>query len=298
MQPLFASDAVDKVIFQPHPASYQTSLTGLSEVRAADGTTLALIHLPNNNAQQTVFYFHGNAEDLGDCLPVLKQLQSAGFAVLAFDYRGYGRSTGQPEEGNVYADTKVVLAHAKVNFGVTSERLLVVGRSLGGGPAVELAMREPVAGLILVSAFQSVARMAPGVKLAPDRFDNLTKIVHVRAPILIIHGTADEVVPFAQGQALFAAASEPKRAVWLEGVKHNNVFATASDRFLSELKNFAKNFPPGKEAPLRACFAGHEDSQANPLAHRTFRRFALRGSGGVWLDWLGADDLSATVGVI
>jgi len=188
-----------------------------------------------------------DAEDLGDVAPLLEALHDTGFAVLAFDYRGYGRSGGQASEKNVYADTRAVLAFAQARFGLKPDRIIVVGRSVGSGPAVELAARERVAGLTLISPFTSAFRVLTRVKLLPfDRFDNLSKIGRVRAPILIFHGTRDEVIPFAHGQKLFAAAPEPKRAVWVEGAGHNDVFEVAGARILDELKTFGQNLPAPK----------------------------------------------------
>jgi abhydrolase domain-containing protein 17 len=234
----------ERLIFQPQPSSYGAELAGLRSVPAADGTPLAVLHLPNPVARQTLFYFHGNAEDLGDNFPLLRAFHAAGFAVLAFDYRGYGRSGGRPTEENVYADTQAVLAFARSQLQLRPEQCIVVGRSVGSGPAVELAAREKVAGLVLISPFTSAFRVVTRVKLLPfDRFDNLAKISRVRCPVLIFHGTADEVISFSHGETLFAAASEPKQSVWLEGVHHNDLFALAGDRVLREIANFAKTLP-------------------------------------------------------
>jgi fermentation-respiration switch protein FrsA (DUF1100 family) len=244
---LFGCVASEQMIFQPQPVSYGAGLSGLREIKADDGTPLAVVHLPNATARFTVFYFHGNAEDLGDVAPMLEALHDTGFAVLAFDYRGYGRSDGRASETNVYADTRAIFAFAQANLGLTPERTIIVGRSVGSGPAVEFAARERVAGLALISPFMSAFRMFTRVKLLTfDRFDNIAKIGFVHAPSLIFHGTRDEVIPFAHGQNLFAAAPEPKRSVWIEGAGHNDIFEVAGERILYELKIFTQNFsiPP------------------------------------------------------
>lgn len=236
--------AANKLIFQPRPASYGEDLPGLQMTAAADGTQLAVLHLANAAARHTLFYFHGNAEDLGDNLPLFRQFQAAGFAVLAFDYRGYGRSAGQPSEKNVYADTQAVLAFARSRLGLTPEQLIAVGRSVGSGPAIELAVSSPVAGLVLISPLASAFRVMTRVKLLPfDQFDNLAKAGRVRGPTLIFHGTADEVIPFADGQKLWVALPEPKRHVWLEHVGHNNIFAIAGGEILREIVAFEKSLP-------------------------------------------------------
>jgi alpha-beta hydrolase superfamily lysophospholipase len=241
---VFGWFAAERMIFQPQPATYGVALPGLRTVRAADGTPLAVAHLPNPAARHTVFYFHGNAEDLGDTAPLLEAMQAAGFAVLAFDYRGYGRSGGHATEQNVYDDTREVFAHARATLGLKPESTIVVGRSVGGGPAVEFAARERVAGLVLISPFTSAFRVLTHVSILPfDRFDNLAKIGRVRAPVLVFHGTEDAVIPFAHGQKLFAAAPEPKRASWIEGAGHNDLLEMAGERILRELTGFGHNLP-------------------------------------------------------
>jgi hypothetical protein len=242
---LFGCVMADRLIFQPPPSSYGIKMAGLLQVSATDGTSLAVLYLPNPSAKHTLFFFHGNAEDLGDEAPVLRSWQAIGFAVLAFDYRGYGLSGGHPSEGKINADTQTVLAYAEAHFGVVPARSIVVGRSVGSGPAVELAVNVPVAGLVLISPFTSAFRVVTRVKVLPfDRFDNLAKIDRLRCPLLVIHGTVDSVIPFSHGEALFAAAPEPKRHVWIEGANHNDIFALAGDRIAKELLDFENSLPP------------------------------------------------------
>jgi hypothetical protein len=234
----------DHIIFQPHPSSY-AKLPGLFKFSAEDGTDLAGLYLPNPRAKHSVVFFHGNAEDLGDDMPWLQAMHDVGFAVLAFDYRGYGLSAGRATEEKIYADTHALMAYARNQLGVKSENCVIVGRSLGGGPAVELAATTKVAGLGLISAFSSAFRVSIPIKVLPfDRFDNLSRIGAVRCPVLVIQGTKDDVVPFAHGHALLAAAAEPKRAVWIEGAKHNDIFDLAGDRILRELVSFGATLQP------------------------------------------------------
>lgn len=241
--------AANRLIFQPRPASYGSGLSGLLMAAAADGTPLAVLHLPNSAARHTVFYFHGNAEDLGDTLPLLQQLHAAGFAVLSFDYRGYGRSAGTPTEENVYADTQAVLAFAQARLGIKSEQMIAVGRSVGSGAAVELAVRSRLAGLVLLSPLASAFRVMTRVKLLPfDRFDNLAKASRVLCPSLVLHGTADEVIAFVHGRNLFEALPAPKRHVWIERAGHNDIFAIAGDQILREIVAFGQNLPASSVA--------------------------------------------------
>jgi len=237
---LFAWVAADKLIFQPQPASYGAQLPGLHMIAATDGTPLAVMHLPNAAARHTLFYFHGNAEDLGDSWPLLQQWQAAGFAVPAFDYRGYGRSEGRPTEKNIYADTQAVVAFARTKLGLTPGQMIAVGRSVGSGPAVELATHSPLAGLVLVSPMASAFRVMTRVKMLPfDQFDNLAKAARVRCPTLVFHGVADEVIAFTHGRNLYAALPDPKRSVWLDRAKHNDIWRIAGGEILREIGVFA-----------------------------------------------------------
>lgn len=241
---LLGCTMADKMIFQPQRSSYDTRLPNLEQVAMPDGTSLAVLFLPNPGVRHTILYFHGNAEDLGNTLPILRQFQADGFSVLSFDYRGYGRSEGKPSEEKIYADTDAVLAFAQRKFGVAIGSCIAVGRSVGSGPAVDLAKRASVSGLVLISPFTSTFRVMTKVKLLPfDRFDNLAKISQVQCPVLIFHGTADEVIPFAQGEKLFASANEPKRPVWITGARHNDIFHVAGAEIFREIRDFGAKLP-------------------------------------------------------
>lgn len=205
---------VPRLLFQPQPSSY-ASLPGLMRIPVG-GDTVAAVWLPNAAARWTVLYSHGNAEDLGDDLPLLRELHGAGFAVLAYDYRGYGASTGRATVRGTGEDIAAAYAYLTRTLGVAPGRVIAYGRSLGGGPAAQLASREPVAGLVLESTFTSALGTSRWGRVFPfDWMRIRRRLERVRAPVLVIHGTADEVVPFANGRALFAAARRPSsRCGW------------------------------------------------------------------------------------
>jgi fermentation-respiration switch protein FrsA (DUF1100 family) len=116
----------------------------------------------------------------------------------------------------------------------------VHGRSIGGGPAVDLASREPVGGLILESTFTSAFRVLSSIRIFPfDKFENLNKIAGVKCPVLVIHGKKDRTIPFHHGEILFAAANEPKASFWVDNAGHNNLFNVASERYLKTIRDFA-----------------------------------------------------------
>ena len=229
----------DSMVFLPHAPSYRDNARFV-KVRAEDGVRLTALYLPNPQARYTLLFSHGNAEDLGDDLEFLESLQQAGFAVLAWDYRGYGTSEGAPSERTLYSDGQAVYDYLVRELKTPPERIIVFGRSLGSVPAVDLAARQPVAGLILEGGLTSGQRVLLPFPLFPfDRFRNLQKMDRVRCPVLVIHGTADEVIPFRHGEALFRAAREPKRNWWVENAGHNDLASRTGPEYGRKLQEFA-----------------------------------------------------------
>ncbi|HEX8697176.1 MAG TPA: alpha/beta hydrolase [Longimicrobium sp.] len=234
----------DRLMFQPQAPGYRDS-PGVVRIPVGRDT-LAAFWLPDPSARYTVLFSHGNAEDIGDDLPFLEEMRGAGFSVFAYDYRGYGLSTGRPGERRAYRDGAAALAWLTGRLGVPVDRVIVHGRSLGGGVATALAAREPVAGLVLESTFTSVFAVAPGVRLFPfDRFRNEARLKRVRCPVLVVHGTEDEVVRFSHGERLFAAAPGRKRKLWVDGAGHNDLVPVARERYWEALRDFARSL----EAP-------------------------------------------------
>lgn len=204
------------------------------------GDRLALRYVSNPEAHFTLLFSHGNGEDLGMVEPFLQTLRQWGFSVLAYDYRGYGLSSGSPAEYHAYADALAAYTYPTEELQVPPERAILYGRSLGGGVATELATRVPIAGLVLESTFTSIFRVVLPFPLFPfDRFINRDKLPHLEVPLLILHGTADRVVPFRHGQDLFAIAPEPKFFLWVEGADHNDFVEVAGDRLRIALAEFA-----------------------------------------------------------
>lgn len=229
----------DRLLFQPGYGSRRAP-AGAVSLKTNTGHDVSVLFLPNPAARFTLWYFHGNAEDLGDVEARLRTLRDAGFAVFACEYPGYGVSGGAPSERSVNEAARVALGYLRQQCGVPVERILVYGSSLGGGPAVELASREPVAGLVLQSAFTSAYRVMTRWPLLPfDRFENLRKLPEVRCPVLIIHGEADEVVPVHHGEALFAAAREPKRFFRVKSAGHNDLLGAAGNDYWQALREFS-----------------------------------------------------------
>jgi fermentation-respiration switch protein FrsA (DUF1100 family) len=163
-----------------------------------------------------LLFCHGNAGNIGDRVLNAALLMAAGFDVLLFDYRGYGHSTGRPDEQGTYRDAHAALAALLARQSVDRDRVFYLGESLGGAVALALAVECPPRGLILQSTFTSIRDAArahypfiPTV-LTPDAYPSLRPIRRLRAPLLVLHGDRDTIVPLAHGRALFGAASEPR----------------------------------------------------------------------------------------
>ena len=192
-----------------------------------------------------VLLCHGNAGNVGDRVKHAALLCATGLDVLLFDYRGYGRSTGRPSELGTYRDARaarsVLLAHADVD----PDRVLYLGESLGGAVALALALEHPPAGLVLMSTFTSVRDMArrhyPFVPpaLVPDAYPSLRRVRELGAPLLVLHGGHDEIVPLLHAEALFDAAPDPKQLHIFAGVGHNDLVALAGEEWAAAIARFS-----------------------------------------------------------
>ncbi|RMF53574.1 MAG: alpha/beta hydrolase [Bacteroidetes bacterium] len=209
-----------------------------------DGERLHGWWLPARKARGTLLFFHGVRGNLSWRLPFLTRWHSLGFHVFAFDYRGFGKSTGTPSEAGLYRDARAAwhyLTHAR---GLAPSDIVVLGRSLGGGPATWLVERVRPRALVLEATFTSVPDVAalhypwlPARYLARNRFDNLARMPRLDVPVLVIHSRDDQVVPFAHGQALYEAAREPKAFLEIRG-SHADAFDVSREAYVRGVESF------------------------------------------------------------
>ena len=172
---------------------------------------------------------------------MLEEYRRRGYSVLAYDYPGYGRSSGRPTERGVYAAIDACYRYLAVQEGIAPRTIVLHGRSLGSGPSVDLAAREPVGGLILENAFVSAFRVMTRVRLLPwDKFENERKISDVDCPVFVIQAERDDVVGYWHGPRLHAAAVEPKSFWRVEGAAHNDLLAVAGEEYWRRLRTFAE----------------------------------------------------------
>ncbi len=194
----------------------------------------------------TLLYLHGARWSLSNNLFRIQRLQRMGFAVLAIDYRGFGRSDGElPSEDQAYADAQAAWQHLRL-LEPDPHRRFLYGHSLGGAVAIDLATRnDDVAGLIVESSFTSMRDMAEAMGygnfalglMLTQRFDSLAKIAKVVSPVLFVHGTSDRFVPPEMSERLYAAAREPKRILLVESGNHSNVSYVAYDRYHAAVRD-------------------------------------------------------------
>lgn len=224
-----------KLLYHPDrhlqpPAAYGLSAFDDITLTTADGLRLTAWYAPPAAADGPVIvYFHGNGGHLGYRADRYRAFHRAGFGVLALEYRGYGGNPGKISETGLYDDARAAMAYLRQQ-GVAEGRTVLFGESLGTGVAVQLALESAPRLVVLEAPFTSVAERAqelyyyiPARWLVWDRFDSRSKIGRVRSPVLILHGTNDGIVPHRHGQALLAAANEPKRGLFLDGVGHTAI---------------------------------------------------------------------------
>jgi fermentation-respiration switch protein FrsA (DUF1100 family) len=250
-------------IFQPskYPAGEweQTSvLTQDAYFSAADGVRLHGWYTRHEAPVAHVLLLHGNAGNvtlMAESLRVLNRRHQ--LAVLALDYRGYGRSEGKPTEAGVLLDARAARKWLAEKEGIAETDVVLMGYSLGGAVAIDLAAADHCRGLVVSSTFTSLPDVArhqlpwlPIATLMSMQMNSLDKIKTYRGPLLLSHGDSDEVIPYSQGQALFEAAPGPKRMVTIAGGKHND---PQPEEYRLALDEFLKNLPPlGASAPLAA----------------------------------------------
>ncbi len=237
-----------------HPVGYSADWTKPAAARDVWFTTKDRVRLHGwffdareQPAQATVIYFHGNGGNITDVGWVGERLMSKGFAVLLFDYRGYGRSEGKvKDEAALYADAHA--AYELITRDTSADSLVLYGQSLGTTAVVELASQRRCGAIVLESGLSSATEMAKSVLpwfprslsfVLQSQFDSVRKLRDVKIPVLVTHGDPDPVIPTEQGRQLFAAANEPKKLLIFPGAGHN-VFGTLGQPYLDQVTQFIR----------------------------------------------------------
>jgi len=229
------------------PQTYGLEFESL-QIATEDGERLHAWWVPAAGARGTVLLFHGNAGNMSARLDYLLMFARLGYSTLIIDYRGYGQSTGRPSEAGTYGDAEAAWRWLTATRGIRAEDIVLFGESLGGAVASWLAARHPPRALVLASTFTSVPDLGAEIyPFLPVRlisrigYDNRARLQAVRAPVLVAHSRADDVIPFAHGQRLFEAAREPRAFIELAG-GHNDGFIFMRDEWVQALARFLEQY--------------------------------------------------------
>lgn len=239
-----SSVAAKFAFFPPNPPSYKitkdevSGLLKMSDVPHREnvdvlklptrrGQEIVAMYVRNPMATMTLLYSHGNAADLGQMYKLFVELSvQLRVNLIGYDYSGYGQSTGKPSECNTYADIEAAYRCLEEKYGVKEEDVVLYGQSVGSGPTVDLAARLPLLrAVVLHSPILSGLRVMYPVKRTYwfDIYKNIDKIGMVNCPVLIMHGTSDEVVDFSHGKQLWELCKEKYEPLWLKGGGHCNL---------------------------------------------------------------------------
>lgn len=235
---------------------------------SADGTSLVGWFVPSvGPAQGTVIHFHGNAQNMTAHFAFVSWLPAAGFNLFVFDYRGYGKSAGKPERRGLYEDSLAALDYIEKRPGIAPDRLLVLGQSMGGANAITALgsrprksvravaidstfasyrgiVRDKIGEMTLLSWFRwPLSYLLIGNSLSPEEY--IARITPT--PLLLIHGTADAVTPYAHGKRLFDLAGEPKQLWTIEGGEHTSALSDAGGGYREKLVAFFRRALEGKD---------------------------------------------------
>ena len=220
------------LLYFPDKTRTRPAAVGLTQaeevfLQTADGERLIAWHLPPGEGKPVVIYFQGNGGGLNLRAERFRKLTSDGTGLLALCYRGYGGSSGSPTEAGLIRDAAAAYDFAAARYG--ADRIVLWGESLGTGVAVALAAERPVARVVLESPFTSIADVAAAVYwfvpvrlLLMDSFRSDQRIAKVTAPVLVVHGERDSIIPIGFGERLYEMIRAPKRFIRLPRAEHND----------------------------------------------------------------------------
>lgn len=212
--------------------------------RTSDGKKNNGWFVPAQNARGTMLFCHGNGGNIGHRIDFLEIFNKLKLNVFIFDYRGYGKSPGRPSEKGIYLDAKGAYDYLSGRADIDKDKIVLYGESLGGAVVIDLAKKIKASGLIIFGAFTSVGDMGrelysylPIKLIITQRYDSRSKIKDLTIPKLIIHSRDDEIVPFSQGERLYAAASFPKEFFEMRD-GHNEAALLNSEKFSQKIDAF------------------------------------------------------------
>ncbi|KAE8023090.1 hypothetical protein FH972_008835 [Carpinus fangiana] len=273
-----SSMAAKFAFFPPDPPSYTiyvdaaTGKMRMSDVHQRDdvdvlklntkrGNEIVAMYVKNPSASMTLLYSHGNAADLGQMYHIFTELSlHLGVNLMGYDYSGYGQSSGKPSEQDTYADIEAAYKCLEETYGVKEEDTILYGQSVGSGPALELATHLPrLRAVILHSPILSGLRVMYPVKRTFwfDIYKNIDKIPLVNSPVLVIHGTEDEIVDFSHGKQLWELCKEKYEPLWIKKGNHCNL-----ELYPEYLKHLRKFISAVEKLPRLQIVSGESAEQS------------------------------------
>ena len=233
---------LDSMMFHPQDTVFPEQLKEQLFELEWNGEKISCLHLKNENASKTILYSHGNAEDIASRNWIFQEYVKNGFSVMAYDYPGYGFSSGRPTEAGVYGAADAAYLYLTEKLGIRPADIVVYGRSIGSGPSHYLAEKYPVGGLVIECGFTSIVRVGVHYPIFPfDAFPNINRIRNIHCPVLYFHGEQDTTVPFWHGEKMYSLANEPKQCLWIPNCGHSNIIQTVPEDYWKTLKDFINN---------------------------------------------------------
>ena len=250
-----------QMIFYPLRELYQNPADwGLDyedvTLNTADNVQLHGWYVPQQQSEQVLLFFHGNAGNISHRRDSIELFHRLGLNVFIIDYRGYGKSRGKPDEQGLYRDAAAAWNYLTEEKGIASDNILIFGRSLGGAVAARLASGVQARGLILESTLSSARDFSRAVfpllsRLVFTRYDFNTaeNIQHLQYPVLVLHSPDDRIMPFHLGEKVFQAAQPPKHFVRMRG-DHNTGFLESQPEYAQEIDRWLQGIQTIMQAPL------------------------------------------------
>jgi fermentation-respiration switch protein FrsA (DUF1100 family) len=255
---LFTSGCVSGAIYHPThkvrstPADVKLAYEDIT-IETSDGVKISGWWVPADNPRGSVLFCHGNAGNIGDRLDTLVIINTLRLNVLIFDYRGYGNSNGSPSEKGTYLDADAAWDYLLKEKKIAAQQVIVWGRSLGGAIAARTAAKHPAGLVIVESTFTSLKDLVndlfvwvPSWILANYSYDTSYHLLNVNVPVLVIHSSDDEIIPFRHGKNLYNSINTPKAFLEIKG-SHNQGFINSLAVYVSSINDFIRHYLNEKE---------------------------------------------------
>lgn len=205
----------------------------------SNGAKLDAVWRKGSPEKSVILYSHGNGEHLVWMRSTAEQFSRHGYGILLYDYAGYGGSTGNAGEEQACHDIESAYRYLTEVEKIAPDRIVVFGFSVGSGPSCYLAEKYPVKALVLAAPFASASQVLLPFSVPFDRFPNVERVEKMEIPLLVIHGTEDDVIPYRNGRKVFERAkTSRKRFVSVKGAKHNDLFYKMGETLFVELERF------------------------------------------------------------